>query len=59
MVPYLGDNPVERLVARIILAFFAGYVLGDAGAATIMTRLGKSSGRPALSSGGQVPPRPG
>jgi hypothetical protein len=59
MVPYSGDDPVERLVARITLAFFDRYVLGDAGAATIMTRLGNSSGIAALSSGGQVARRPG
>jgi predicted dienelactone hydrolase len=59
MVPYSGDNPIERLVARITLAFFARYVLGDAGAATTLHRLGNSSGIAALSSGGQLPPGPG
>jgi fermentation-respiration switch protein FrsA (DUF1100 family) len=59
MVPYSGDNPVERLVARITLAFFARYVLGDAGALTTMTRLGNSTGIATLSSGGQLPPGPG
>jgi hypothetical protein len=32
MVPYAGDNSVERLVARVTLAFFARYVLGDTSA---------------------------
>jgi len=54
MAPYAGDNPVERLVARITLAFFARYVLGDAGVLTTMTRLGNSTGIATLSSGGQL-----
>jgi predicted dienelactone hydrolase len=59
MVPYSGDNPVERLVARVTLAFFDRYVLGDVGALTTMTRAGDSSGIAALDSGGQLPPGPG
>jgi predicted dienelactone hydrolase len=59
MGPYSGDNPVERLVARVTLAFFARYVLGDAAALATMTRLGNSAGIAALSSGGQLPPGPG
>jgi len=58
MVPYTGDNPVERLVARITLAFFDRYVLGHAGALTTM-RQAASSGRAALGSGGQLPPDTG
>jgi dienelactone hydrolase len=59
MVPYSGDNPVERLVARVVLAFFARYVLGDVAALATMTRLGNSTAIAALSSGGQLPPGPG
>ena len=59
MGPYSGDNPVERLVARVTLAFFARYVLSDAAALATMTRLGNSAGIAALSSGGQLPPGPG
>jgi dienelactone hydrolase len=59
MVPYSGDNLVERLVARMTLAFFARYVLGDAGALATMTRLGNSAGIAVLRSGGQLPPGPG
>jgi len=56
MVPYSGDNPVERLVARVVLAFFARYVLGDVAALATMARLGNSTAIAALSSGGQLPP---
>jgi len=60
MVPYTGDNPVERLVARITLAFFDRYVLGQAGAVTMMTRAaGGSGGLAALGSGGELPPDTG
>jgi len=59
MVPYSGDNPVERLVVRVTLAFFARYLLGDAGALTTMTRLGNSAGIAALRSAGQLPPGTG
>lgn len=55
LVPYTGDNSVERLVARVSLAFFARYVLGDAGALTTMMREGNVSGAAALDSGGNVP----
>lgn len=58
MVPYTGDNPVERLVTRITLAFFARYVLGDPGALTTMTRDGNGD-TAALVSGGQPPPGAG
>ena len=56
MVPYTGDNPVERLVARITLAFFGRYLLGDAGAVTTMKQAAVSSGIAALASGSQPPP---
>jgi dienelactone hydrolase len=56
MVPYTGDSPVERLVARITLAFFARYVLGDKGALTTMARAANGSGIAVLDRGGQLPP---
>jgi dienelactone hydrolase len=56
MVPYTGDNPVERLVARVTLAFFGRYLLGDKAALTTMTRAAGSSGIAALDSGGPLPP---
>jgi predicted dienelactone hydrolase len=60
MVPYTGDNPVERLVARITLAFFDRYVLGHAGALATMTQAASGSGGlAALGSGGQLPPDTG
>jgi dienelactone hydrolase len=60
MVPYTGDNPVERLVARISLAFFDRYILGHAGALTTMRQAADSSGgAAALDSGGQLPPDTG
>jgi len=60
MVPYTGDNPVERLVARITLAFFDRYVLGQARALATMTRAaGASGGLAALGSGGGLPPDTG
>lgn len=55
LVPYEGDDSVERLVARICLEFFARYVLGDAGALATMMREGNASGAAALDSGGKVP----
>lgn len=60
MVPYTGDNPVERLVARITLAFFDRYVLGHASALTTMRQDARDSGGiAALGSGGQLPPDTG
>jgi fermentation-respiration switch protein FrsA (DUF1100 family) len=60
MVPYTGDNPVERLVARITLAFFDRYVLGHASALTTMRQDARDSGGlAALGSGGQLPPGTG
>ena len=57
MIPYIGTNPVEQLVARVTLAFFDRYVLGQARALGAMTRDGNVSGTAALVSGGRVPPR--
>jgi dienelactone hydrolase len=56
MIPYIGTNPVEQLVARVTLAFFDRYVLGQAGALAAMTRDGNVSGTAVLVSGGQLPP---
>jgi fermentation-respiration switch protein FrsA (DUF1100 family) len=56
MTPYTGANPVERLAARVTLAFFNRYVLGQAGALATMTREGNVSGAAVLTSGGEPPP---
>ena len=56
LVPYEGTNAVERLVARVTLAFFDRYVLGQSGALETMTRDGNVSGAAALVSGGRPPP---
>jgi predicted dienelactone hydrolase len=56
MVPYTGDNPVERLVATMTLAFFGRYLLGDASALTRMARVARGSGIAVLDSGRQFPP---
>jgi fermentation-respiration switch protein FrsA (DUF1100 family) len=56
LIPYTGANPVERLVARVTLAFFNRYVLGQAGALATMTRAGNVSGAAVLASGGEPPP---
>ncbi len=56
LTPYTGANPVERLVARVTLAFFNRYVLGQAGALATMTREGNVSGAAVLVSGGEPPP---
>jgi fermentation-respiration switch protein FrsA (DUF1100 family) len=55
-VPYVGTNRVERLVARVTVAFFDRYVLGQAGALATMTRDGNVGGTAALVGGGQSPP---
>jgi dienelactone hydrolase len=55
MVPYTGDNTVERLVARVTLAFFDRYLLGDKEALTAATRAADSSGIAVLDSGGRLP----
>ena len=56
LIPYEGTNPVERLTARVTLAFFDRYVLGHADALETMTRDGNVAGTAALVSGGQPPP---
>ena len=56
LIPYQGTNPVERLTARVTLAFFDRYVLGHADALQTMTRDGNVTGTAALVSGGQTPP---
>ncbi|MGH3254800.1 MAG: alpha/beta hydrolase family protein [Streptosporangiaceae bacterium] len=56
VTPYMGTNPVERLVARVTVAFFDRYVLGQASALATMTREGNVGGTAALVSGGQLPP---
>jgi fermentation-respiration switch protein FrsA (DUF1100 family) len=56
MSPYVGNAPVEQLVARVTLAFFDRYVLGQTRAAARMTREGNVRGTAALVSGNQLPP---
>jgi pimeloyl-ACP methyl ester carboxylesterase len=56
LTPYVGTNPIERLVARVTLEFFDRYVLGQSGATGKMTHDGNVSGKAALVSGGQPPP---
>ena len=56
LVPYWGTNGVERLVARVTLAFFDRYVLGQAPAVARMARDGNVSGTAALVSGSRLPP---
>ena len=54
--PSMGSNPVERLVARVALAFFNRFVLRHPGAAAAMARNGNVPGRARLVSAGQPPP---
>jgi hypothetical protein len=56
MIPYAGTSPLERLVARVTLAFFDRYVLGQARALGTMTQDGNVSGTAALVSGSHLPP---
>jgi dienelactone hydrolase len=56
MVPYTGDNAVERLVARVTVAFFDRYLLGGKAALATAARAADSSGIAVLDSGGQLPP---
>ena len=56
LIPYEGTNPVERLTARVTLAFFDRYVLGQPDALETMTRDGNVTGTAALVSGGGQPP---
>jgi dienelactone hydrolase len=55
-VPAMGSNPVERLTARVTLAFFNRFVLRQPGAAAALARAGNVPGRARLVSGGQPPP---
>jgi pimeloyl-ACP methyl ester carboxylesterase len=59
MTPYAGTNSTERLVARVTLAFFDRYVLGQTGELTTMTKDGNVSGFCHLYSGSQLPPGTG
>ena len=56
LIPYRGTNPVERLLARVTLAFFDRYVLGQPDALKTMTRAGNVTGTATLVSGGRPPP---
>ncbi len=56
MVPYSGTNQYERIVARVTLAFFNRYVLGEPGALAAMARHGNVHGTATLVSGGHQPP---
>jgi dienelactone hydrolase len=58
--PYWGTNRFERIVARVTLAFFDRYVLGQAAAGPAMRRHGDVPGTAALFShgAGEVPPGP-
>jgi dienelactone hydrolase len=51
-IPYWGTNPVERIVARVTLAFFDRYVLRQAAAGPLMKRDGNVGGKAALFSAG-------
>jgi hypothetical protein len=52
----MGSNPVERLTARVTLAFFNRFVLRLPGAAADLARAGNVPGRARLVSGAQPPP---
>jgi dienelactone hydrolase len=54
--PYAGTNSVERTAARVTVAFFNRYLLGQVGALATMTREGNVSGSAALVTGGHLPP---
>ena len=56
LTPYTGTNPVERLAARVTLAFFNRYVLGQAAALATMTREGNVSGAAILAGGTEPAP---
>jgi hypothetical protein len=55
-VPYVGTNRVERLVARVTLAFFNRYVLRLPGAAAAMSRYGNVRGKAQLASADRPAP---
>ena len=56
LTPYTGTNPVERLAARVTLAFFNRYVLGQAAALATMTREGNVKGAAILAGGAEPAP---
>jgi dienelactone hydrolase len=56
MIPYVGSNPEEQLVARVTLAFFDRYVLGQGRALATMRRDGNVRDTAVLVSGGRLPP---
>lgn len=56
MTPYAGTNAVERRTARVTLAFFDRWVLGQLAAGPQMVADGTAPGRSALVSAGRPPP---
>jgi Cutinase len=54
--PYWGKNDAERIVARVTLAFFDRYVLGQRGALAAMSRYGNVPGTAALVAAGAPVP---
>jgi hypothetical protein len=54
--PYWGTNQVEQVVARVTLAFFDGYVLGQSRARSAMAADGDVPGVATLASGSQPAP---
>ena len=55
MVPYAENDSVERQVARVTLAFFARYVLGQHSALATMTRDSDHPGISTMVSAGTQP----
>jgi predicted dienelactone hydrolase len=54
--PYWGTNDAERIVARVTLAFFGRYVLGQRAALAAMSRYGDVRGTAALVAAGTPVP---
>lgn len=54
--PYWGTNDAERIVARVTLAFFGRYVLGQQAALAAMSRYGNVRGTAALVAAGTPVP---
>jgi pimeloyl-ACP methyl ester carboxylesterase len=54
--PYWGTNDAERIVARVTLAFFGRYVLGQQAALAAMSRYGDVTGTAALVAAGTPVP---
>ncbi len=54
--PYEGSAPVEHIVARVTVAFFDRYVLGQSSAVKKMAEDGNVAGAAALVGGGTPPP---